>query len=210
MTPAGNKQIRATGMIRMLRNADPGVLLVAGMLLVAGWVLRCHYADRTVPFQGMGLTLEYAESWGGPQVAIGQQGEPRSMRMEDVLSSGPVKPAINISTEVLPDEVKPQDVPSYLLLERQQHCKLFHLISQRQQDRGRVGRDHWLEFAHAINPADSAEDPAATDTPVVLRVNSLVLHRGRKLLRVDVEQTLAQHKADPGLARRVLGSVKVR
>jgi len=204
-----NKQYRATGMIRILRGGDPGVLLVAALLLVGGWVLRCHYADRTATFTGLGLTLQYPESWGGPRIVAGEDGE-RMMVLADVLSAGPVKPAIKISSEAAPQEVKANDIPSYLLLDRQQSCKLFHLISQKMQDRGSAGIAHRLSFAHAINPAATAEDPAATDTPVVLRVSSLVLVRDKKLLRVDVEQTLEQHKADPGLASRVLASVKVR
>ena len=210
MTTTNRKQYRATGMIRILRHGDPGVLVAALLLLAAGWGLRSYYADRTAPFKGLGLTLQYPESWGGPRVVSGKQGEPRLMRVADVLSPGPVKPAIKVSSEIVPREVKARDIPSYLLLDRQQECTLFHLISQKQQDHGRAGKSHRLEFSHAINPAASAEDPAATDTPVVLRVSSLVLHRGRKLLRVEVEQTLAQHRADPGLARRVLASVKER
>lgn len=210
MTTGSFAQFRATGMIRILRQGDPGVLVVAVVLLTAGWGLRMHYADRTVQFRGLGLTLEYPESWGSARVLPVKEGEPRMMRLANVLAEGSVKPAIKVSSELVPPEVKHSDVPSYLLLDRQQRCNLFHLISREQQDRGRAGKAYRLEFAHATNPAADAEDPAATDTPVVLRVSSLVLHRGRKLLRVDVEQTLAQHKADPGLARRVLATVRER
>ncbi len=202
------RQVRATGMIRILRHGDPGVLALAAVLLLAGWGLRHHYADRMVQYKGLGLTLEYPESWGGPQVVSDKDGQAKGMVMLDVLCDGAVKPAIRVSTETVPGEVKPGDIASYLLLARQQEATLFHLISQKQEDRGPAGKLHWMIFAHAINPADSAEDPAATDTPAVVRVSSLVVHRGSKLLRVDVEQTVAQHKADPGLARRVLQTVK--
>lgn len=207
---AGYKQVRATGMIRILRHGDPGVLLVAALMLLGGWGLRHHYADRMVQYKGLGLTLEYPESWGGPRVISDKDGHAQGMVMQDVLAEGPVKPAIRVSTETLPGEVKPGDIPSYLLLARQQEATLFHLISQKQEDHGPAGKLHWMTFAHAVNPANSAEDPAATDTPAVVRVTSLVVHRGSTLLRVDLEQTLAQHRADPGLARRVLITVKAR
>lgn len=202
-------QVRNTGMIRILRQGDSGVLVAAALLLLAGWGLRHYYMDRTLQYKGQGITLLYPEGWSSHSSSSTRgQGQQHEEVLSDLLSAGAVKPSIRISSEPLPGELTADNIHSYLLLDRQRQCNLFHLMSQKQLQRG-THRAFWLEYAHAVNPAGNADDPAATDVPAVLRVSSLAIQVGRRLLRVDVEQSVSQHRTDPQLARRVLQSVKV-
>lgn len=198
---------RATGMVRIARSADLGVLLVAAALLAGGWALRSQYVDCTTQYRGLGITLEHPDQFSVlEQRADGGAG--RAVVLSDVLVSGSFKPQIQITSETLPAKVSEADLLSFLLLDRQRQCNLFHVIAQR---RVKLGRHMaWrLDYAHAVNPADCADDPAATDLPVVVRASSLAVLDRRRLVRVEVWQTAQQQQADPALARQVLDSVQV-
>jgi hypothetical protein len=85
---------------------------------------------------------------------------------------------------------------------------LFHLIGTKKMEIGDCSAIQ-LDYAYAVNPAQRPDDPAATDIPQVIRSSSLVVKIQRRLVRVQVEQSYAQHKRNPQLAEKIFASVKV-
>jgi hypothetical protein len=200
-TTERRKVERDQGLLGILRRGDLGVVGMAAVLLLCGWVLRGRHLDRTVRHESDGLILEHPSGWLSSRAA-------GPTTIADLSAGGSFKPRIVVSAEELPGHLVPDELGSYLQLNLQRQLALFHLVSERRITvDGRAAAR--LDYAYALNPAVRPDDPAATDVPVVVRASSIILIAGKALRRVDVEQPLSQSRADPGLADRVLASLHV-
>jgi hypothetical protein len=197
-----SKQERDQGLLGILRRGDLGVVGMAAVLLLCGWVLRGRLLDRTVRHEERGVVLEHPSGW------LWLRGAAGPTMIADVSAAGAFKPRIVVNAERLPEHLVPDELGSYLLLNLQRQLALFHLVGERRitVDGKAAAR---LDYAYALNPAVRPDDPAATDVPVVVRASTFLVVVGKELRRVDVEQPLAQHRADPRLADRVLASLHV-
>jgi hypothetical protein len=196
---------RDEGLPGILRRGDLGVLALGAALLLAGWMVRSGQVDRTELHRFAGLSLETPAGWISlPD--IGAEGKPRVLT--DVLVSDTFKPRVTVSSERLPPAFKEQELSSYVEINLQGALSLFHRIKIRALTLGKR-RAVRVDYAYALNPSALPDEPAATDVPVAVRASTLAVLTQGRLLRVDLEQSVAQHRDSPGLANRVLASVKV-
>lgn len=198
------------GVISVLRRGHLRVVALAVVLLLIGWLVRGQHVDRTSVYRGFqGLSLEYPEGWmvTSPAQAGAAPREPTVIT--DVLYTGPFKPRLEVRRAALPVEVKPRDVLAYLKLNLQHRLILLHTIHQQSLRRGPFD-GYRLDYAHALNPVASADDPTTTDVPVAVRVSTLAVLRGRELLSVSVSQPVEHQAANPRLAGQILDSLEVK
>ena len=194
---------RDEGLAGVLRRGDLLVVALGLTLLVAGWLVRSGQIDRTKIHRFEGMTLATPASW----MSLPGRSSRRQV-LTDLLVTDAFKPRVVLSVERLPDGFKPQELSSYIELNLQQGLELFHLVRSRPLKLG-AHQAMRLDYSHAVNPAARPDDPAATDVPVAVRASTLAVLAGGKLLRVEVKQSVSQHRVAPGLADAVLASVRV-
>jgi len=194
---------RDEGLTGILRRGDLAVLAVAALLLLGGWLLRARHVDRSTTHRFQQLQLELPSGW----IAL-PEGRGGRRVLADVLATEAFPPRVVLWQETPPPGVKPAELASYLELNLQGRLQLFHLVATRsvEIDGHRAFR---LDYAYAVNPGARPDEPAATDVPVAVRASSLAVELGGELLRVDVQQSTAQHRERPDLADRILTSVRV-
>lgn len=212
---------RDEGLTGVLRRADLMVLAVGLVLLLGGWLLRARVLDRTTVYRGHGITLAHPTGWillAEPLSGAASPGD--TVELADPLVRATFKPRVAIRSEPWPRgglTVGPagggaraagRALADYALLNLQRELSLFHRIAVEPLQLGRQ-RAVRVDFAYAINPAARPDDPAATDIPVSVRASALMVRVGDRLVQVEVHQTRAQHRAEPGLADRVLATVRV-
>jgi len=194
---------RDEGIGGVLRRGDLLVPALGLLILCGGWLVRSGQIDRTTErrFDG-GLSLRAPASWISLPAARGR------LVLTDVVVPDTFKPRISVADERLPAGFQPAELRGYVELNLQRRLELFHLVAAKQTKlAGR--RAVRLDYAYAVNPGARADDPAATDVPVAVRASTLAVLVGERLLRVQVKQSVAQHRAEPGLADAVLGSVRL-
>jgi hypothetical protein len=203
---SGNK----TGLLDILRRGDLAVVGLGALLLLVGWVVRSSHIDRTERHRFGAASLVTPAGWVSMPAEDGRQ------VLADVLVADTFKPRVTVSMERLPKTMqlggrsrKARELESYVALNLQSTLNLYHPIASKALTlAGR--RAVRLDYAHAVNPAARPDDPAATDIPVAVRATTLaVLVGGGRLLRVSVEQSVAQHDRRPGLADRVIASIEL-
>lgn len=193
---------RDEGIGGVLRRGDLLVPALGLLILCAGWLVRSSQIDRTTEHRFEDLSLHAPASW------ISLPGPKGRLVLTDVVVPDTFKPRISVFAERLPAGFRPAELRGYVELNLQRRLDLFHLVAASQT--GLAGRRAMrLDYAYAVNPGARADDPAATDVPVAVRASTLAVLVGERLLRVEVKQSVAQHRAAPGLADAVLGSVQL-
>lgn len=194
---------RDAGLLGVLRHGDLLVVAVGLALLLGGWLLRSTQLGRTELRRFEGLALQVPTGW----ISLPGSGEHRLV-LTELLSPETFKPRVTVSAEPLPAGFQPDQLRGFVELNLQGQLNLFHLIKAEVVTvDGHKGLR--LDYAHAVNPVERADDPAATDIPVAVRASTLVLIAGKRLLRVDVERSVARNRRHPEAARALLASVKL-
>jgi hypothetical protein len=198
---------RHAGLLAVLRRGDLAVLGLGALLLLAGWIVRSGQIDRTERHRFKGASLSTPAGWVSMP-------EGKRQVLADVLVSDTFKPRVTVFLEPLPESMrgggkKTAELESYVALDLQSALNLYHPIGSKTFKLG-GRRAVRVDYAHALNPAASPDDPAATDIPVAVRATSLAVLVGEQLLRVDIEQSVAQRRAHPDLADRVIASLEVK
>jgi RsiW-degrading membrane proteinase PrsW (M82 family) len=180
------------GLLDVVRRADLVVLLLGAALLAAGWGIKARYLERGLRYQSSALSIRYPSGWM-------QVPETPAVVLVDVLASDTFKPRVVIVevTGAAPLEAAAVEGELHRLVAAE--GALLHVLDARSEKlRGR--RALRLEYAFAHAPGGGV--------PTTVRGTLLAFEVGDKMYTVRVEQSEAGYREDPGLARRILSSLR--
>jgi len=179
------------GLLDVVRRADLLALLVVAVLLAAGWGIKTRYLDRGLAYRGSAMTLRYPSGW--------LQLPTPAVVLMDALASDTFRSRVIID-EAGGVPLERQTVEGGLRRLVASEGALLDVLDARRETLDGTPAMR-LEYAYARAPQGGV--------PTALRCTLLAFALDGKLHTVRVEQSTAGHAKQPGLAGRILSSIRV-